>query len=178
MSAPIMGAVGIGSSLLGGLFGAAGAEQSAAASSKSYAYQAGLAALNARIAEQNSNYAIETGELQAAKYGLGAKAQAGQVRAGLAASGLDVNTGSAKEVQTSQHTVSMMDMDTIRRNAAKTAYDYRVEGMKDTLQMGMYDQAAQNAKAAGGINALSSLIGAAGSVASKWSQAKQSGMFG
>ena len=61
------------------------------------------------------------------KAGIAGAAQAGQIKAAQGASGVDVNSGSAKEVQTSQHLVSQMDLNTIREKAAKTAYDFSVQ---------------------------------------------------
>ena len=58
------------------------------------------------IAKQNQKYALDIGEQQAEKAGIAGAAQAGRIKAAQGASGVDVNSGSAKEVQTSQHLVS------------------------------------------------------------------------
>jgi hypothetical protein len=140
-------------------------------------YQAGVAALNSQISQQNANYASQSGELQAAKYGVGARATEGHIVAGEAASGLDVKSGSAKSVQESQHTVSTMDMDTIRMNATKTAYDYEVQANQFKSQAAMDVAGSQNIQKATQLNVASSLVGGAGSVAQKWLQGNQMGLF-
>jgi len=178
MSAPFMGALGIGSSIFGSLLGAAGAERGGAAQAGMYNYQAGIAALNAQIARQNAEYVAGQGEISAGKYGLGARQQMGHIVAGQSASGLDVRSGSAREVQESQHLVSMMDMGQIRENAAKAAYDYKVQATQFTTQAALDTMAAGQAKQAGTIGAVSSLVGGAGAVASKWYQQQSIGMFG
>ena len=130
----LMAGAGIGTSVLGSLFGASGASASGAASSQMSQYQAGVALLNAKIAKQNADYAIMEGEQSAMKYGLGARQRKGEIVAAQSASGLDVTSGSARDVQISQDTVTRIDMDQIRRNAAKAAYDYSIEAVKYTAE--------------------------------------------
>jgi len=161
------GALGIFSSLMGG-----------GAKADAYKYQSSMAWQNAAIAKQNQKYALDIGEQQAEKQGIAGAAQAGQVKAGQAASGVDVNTGSAKEVQTSQHLVSQMDLNTIREKAAKTAYDFSVQATNYENQAKGYSKAASNAKTEGVLGAVSSFIGTVGSVSSKWLRGNQLGMWG
>jgi hypothetical protein len=161
------GALGIFSSLMGG-----------GAKADAYKYQSSMAWQNAAIAKQNQKYALDIGEQQAEKQGIAGAAQAGQIKVGQAASGVDVNTGSAKEVQTSQHLVSQMDLNTIREKAAKTAYDFSVQATNYENQAKGYSKAASNAKTEGVLGAVSSFIGTVGSVSSKWLQGNQLGMWG
>lgn len=179
MADPVtMGAVSIGSSILGGVFGASGAKQQASASAGQYGYQAALGLLNSQINKQNAQYARDQGERRALQYGLGARQRQGEIVAAQSASGLDVRSGSQKEVQESQHTVSLMDMDQIRTDAAKTAYNFEIEAFKDILGAKMKAKAGMDAESAGNVGVLSSIIGAAGSVADKWYRGRSSGMWG
>jgi hypothetical protein len=173
----ISAGLGLGSSVLGGIMGSSSAKASAESQKKMGMYQAGVAMLNAKIAQQNADYASVEGEQSTMRYGMGARQQAGQIVAAQSASGLDVRSGSNKDVQDSQHLVSNMDMDQIRRNAAKTAYDYKVEAGKYTADALAAFSGAQDATKAGKINAATSLIGGASSVASKWLQGSQLGLF-
>ena len=161
------GAAGIFSSLFGG-----------SAKSDAYKYQSSMAWQNAAIAKQNQKYALDIGEQQAEKAGIAGAAQAGQIKAAQGASGVDVNSGSAKQVQDSQHLVSQMDLNTIREKAAKTAYDFSVQATNYENQARGYDKAASNAKTEGILGAVSSFIGTVGSVSSKWLQGQQLGMWG
>lgn len=169
--------IGGGSSILSGILGAQGAGQAGAAAKGQALYQAGVAIKNAQIAEQNSEYALNAGEQNAMRAGMKGAQQAGAIKAAQSASNLDVNSGSAKAVQDSQKLVTQMDMNTIRSNAAKTAYDYRVQAGSLRDQAGLYLTAGANAEAASKTNAEASIIGAAGSVAGKWMQASQLGLF-
>lgn len=161
-----------------GIFGAISSLAGGNAKAESYKYQSSMAMYNAAIAKQNQKYALDIGEQQAEKAGIAGAAQAGQIKAAQGASGVDVNFGSAKEVQTSQHLVSQMDLNTIRERAAKTAYDFSVQAVNYENQAKGYNKAASNARTEGILGAVSSFIGAAGSVSSKWMQGNQLGMWG
>jgi hypothetical protein len=143
-----------------------------------YNYQAAVARINAQIDQQNADYAIGVGESQAKISGEKGAQTLGFIRSSQGASGLDVNSGSAKQVYNSQSGVLAEDQNTIRQNAAKTAYDYKTKAGFDTAQAGMYDAASKNATTAGWINAGSSLISTAGSVSSKWMQGNTAGLWG
>lgn len=172
----IMAGIGMGSSILGGIFGAKGASESAASANMMGMFQAGIAQLNARIARQNADYASVQGEQSAAQYGMSAAQRKGAIIVGQSGSGLDVNSGSARAVQQSQDVVSTMDMNQIRANAAKAAFDYRVQANQYDMQAVGDMMGAQNALQAGRINAASSIISAASSVADKWYQGRNVGL--
>lgn len=175
--AQALGIIGMGATLAGGVTAAQGAQQSAAATQQSYNYQAGVAQINSQIDLQNADYARDQGEIQARQYGMKASQQAGAIKTAQAASGLDVNSGSATDVQKSQRLITGMDLTQIRANSAKVAYDYDVKSTMDVNQSTLDIMAGKNAIIAGDIQAKSSILGAVGSVASKWSSGMQSGMF-
>jgi hypothetical protein len=177
MTAPLAGLIGIGSTVLGGLTSASGAEKMGKAQLQQNIYQYGTAVLNSQIAKQNADWAINQGEVQARDYGMAGAQRIANITTAQAASGIDVNSGSAKDVQVGQKQVINMDTDEIRSNAAKTAYNFDVQSMQFDRQGQLYLMAGSNAVQAAGINAESSIIGTAGSVASKWSQGSQSGLF-
>ena len=173
----MIGAVGIGASAAGGIFQAVGASKQGQAQQQMYDYQASVATLRANIDKQNAEYASQQGEQQAQQYGMQAAQRQGQIVAAQGASGLNVNAGSNRQVQTSQATVTALDLDTIRSNAAKTAYNFNTQAVYDQAQAGIDVMAGQNAAQAGQINAGTSLLSAAGSVSSQWMRASQLGMF-
>jgi hypothetical protein len=169
-------------------------------------YQAGVAKVNADIAAQNASYARDVGEVSAEQAGMKAKADIGSMTAHQAASGIDIESGSSQNVRTSMVEIGQYSEAMIRANAAKQAYGYEVEEMQDKSQADLYTytagidrtQAANTMAAAGlaeqaipleqqayglagqagDIGAMASLVGGAGSVASKWSSASKLGMFG
>ena len=179
MADPVtLGTIGLASSGASGALGIFGSLFGGSAKADAYKYQSSMAMYNAAIAKQNEKYSLDVGEQQAEKQGIAGAAQAGQIKAAQGASGIDVNYGSAKQVQDSQHLVSQMDLNTIRERAAKTAYDFSVQAVNYENQAKGYNKAASNARTEGVLGAVSSFIGSAGSVASKWMQGQQLGLWG
>ena len=176
MAAPL-GLVGLGSTIFGGILQAQGASAAGAAQEQQNYYQAGVAELNSQIAKQNRDFAFNQGEQQAQKFGLAAGERAGQIVASQASAGMDVNTGSNRSVQQSQHYVDLQDLTQIRSNAAKVAYDYDVQSVNFDKQAGLYKLAGTDAAKAGQTKAEASIVGTVGSVASKWTQGSQVGLF-
>lgn len=177
MADPVtLAAVSIGSTLLGGAVSGAGAAASAGASAGAFNFKAGIADLNATIAKQNAAWALNSGEIKAANYGMKAGQEIAQTKVVQAASGLDVNTGSAAAVRDTQTDVAKYDQNLIRADAAHKAYGYEVESAKDTAEAGLDRASAANAQAAGRLGILSSVIGTVSSVAGKWSQANTLGI--
>ena len=171
------GAVGLGASLAGGLLGAVGAQKEGAAQQQMYNYKAQVAKINADIDRQNAAWARDKGEKEAEQYGIKAGQRFGQIRVAQGASNLDVNTGSAADVQRSQRKITQMDMGQIRSNAAKVAYDYTTKATMDENQVGLDVMAGQYAQQAGEIKAASSILGTVSTVSSKWQQGKSSGLW-
>jgi hypothetical protein len=167
-------------------------------------YQAAVADMNEEIAKGNSAYAKDVGEVEAEQAGLKAHAELGEMVASQGASGLNVNVGSAVKVRESMIEVGDWTQKIVRASAAKKAYGYDVEAMQYGAQADIYRytatqneaQATESLKGAAfarkglglqqqamglvdkaeGINIMGSLVGAAGSVADKWSSATSSGL--
>lgn len=173
-----LGGVGLGATVAGSAISAVGAYQGGQDQSRMYGYQANVAQINSTISLQNADYARMQGEQQAVIEGRRGAQTFGAIRANQGASNLDVNSGSAKDVQASQRSTTALDLNQIRSNAAKTAYDYDVKSTEDINQAGLYDAAATNAKRAGLLGAVSSIVGGAGSVSSKWLSGQQQGLWG
>lgn len=174
----LFGDIGMGTTFLGGITSAIGAFVGGEAQQQMYNYQAGIAKLNAQIAQQNATYATQVGEIQATQAGLQGGQRLGQIKAAQGASGLDVNSGSAKQVQSSQQLITASDTAAIRSNAARTAYNYANQAVGFTAQANLDTVAGQNARLSGLIGAGSSLLGAASSVSSQWLRGQQLGLWG
>ena len=173
-----IGAAGIGATIGGGISSVFGDLLGGTAQKQYYDYQAGVAQMNAQIMQQNAEYAINVGEIQAQQQGLAAGQQMGKIVAGQAASGLDVNSGSNKQVQQSQIGIERTSATAIRSTAAKTAYNYGVEGAAFSAQAGADIAAGKNAMTAGMIGAESSILGSATSVSGEWLKGQQIGLWG
>lgn len=179
MADPItMSAISIGSSIGGGVLSAKGALDEGQAAKSLYGYQSQVARLNAQIDRQNAEWELTKGGVEATQYGMKAGQQSAAIRTRQAASGLDINTGTARQVQDSQTHIAQLDQATIRSNAAKTAYGYTVRATMDENQAKIYDVAGANAEKAAKTKAAASILGTVTSVSSKWSQGSQAGIFG
>jgi hypothetical protein len=173
-----IGYMGMGETILGGITSIFGDIAQGRAEKNAYDYQAGVARMNAQIAEQNANYATQVGEIQAGAYGYKAAQTLGSIKAVQGSHGLDVRSGSMKQVQESQQLISATDMAAIRSNAAKNAFDYRQQAQGDVAQAEVDTMAGRNAQSAAGVKAASSFIGAASSVDSQWLAGQKSGLWG
>jgi hypothetical protein len=136
-----------------------------------YNYQAGVAQTNAAIAKQDANYSLASGEVESQQSGMRTREQVGATRAGFGAG--NVAGGSVNRVVQSETEIGQQNQGIIRANAAKRAYGFEVGAAGDVAQAGADTFAAGTSKTAGEIGAVSSIIGGAGSVASKWSQMGQ-----
>lgn len=131
-------------------------------------YQAQVARNNATIAGQNAEYATQAGAVKTEQAGLKARAQLGQVRTSLAANGLDVNSGSAADVQTSQREIGALDQETVAHNAALETYGYKTQVAGYTDQSKLLNREAAFAPIEGAFKGLGSLISAAPGIADKF----------
>ena len=169
--------VGMGASALGGVTGAIGSLFQGQAQANMYNYQAGVAQVNAQIAKQDATYATQGGEVEAQQSGMRTRAEVGATRAGFGAGNLAISSGSPSKVIASETEIGQQNEALIRANAAKRAYGFEVGAAGDIAQAGAYRAAAKTSLAAGDIGAVSSIIGGAGQVSSKWLQAQQAGIF-
>jgi hypothetical protein len=173
-----IGGIGMAANAAGSIFGAIGASQQGAANQAMYNYKAGIALMQQKADEQNANWAEQAGDINSMEKGL----QTGQLIAATktqqAASGFDVNTGTATRVRSSQEDASEFDQNLIKWDSSKTAYGFRVKAAMDEAESRLDTMSAGYAKQAGDINATTSILGGVSGVASKWTQSKGLGMFG
>jgi hypothetical protein len=165
-------------SAVGGIFSMFGAAQSGAGQEAMYNYQAGVAKINAQIAQQNADYATAAGEVSAQTSGMGTRAQIGTEKTQQSASGLDVNSGSAVDVRASTAELGQHDEATIRANAARTAYGYQTQKTGFLASAAMDSMAASNTHTATDFAIGSSLLGGATSVSDKWMKFSNAGLIG
>lgn len=159
---------GMAASAGGGVLSAIGIGQESSAKASMYQYQSALAGVNEQFAKENADYARAAGEVEAQKSGMKEAFQVGTMRAGQASRGIDIDRGSAVDTVSSQQEVGSFDQALIRSDAARKAYGFEVEAVKSTLEGKMYSSAASQTEEAGKWKMAGSLIGTAGSVASKW----------
>lgn len=173
-----MAAVSIGTSLIGGITQAYAGREAGRSQAAMYNYQAGVASVNADINRQNAEWAVRAGEVGAQKKGFENRYRIGQIKTAQAASGFDVGGKSAVATRESQREIGLYDQAVIRSNAARTAFGYETEAKQSEAQSNIYRMSATNARRAGTLAGLQSILGTASSVSSRWSQASQAGIFG
>jgi hypothetical protein len=88
----------------------------------------------------------------------------GRTKAAQAASGIDVNSGSAVSVQASERMLGMLDALTIRSNAARAAYGYQAEAGNEIARSKMLRQRGKMARISGLMDASGTILEGASSV--------------
>ena len=164
----VAGLFSIGTTLEAGQVQAAGAEYTAQAQEQMYNYQSQVATINAQIAKQNASYDIMAGEVQAQASGMATAQEVGETKAQQGAGNLDVNTGSAVAVRSSEEAVGAENQALIRANAAKAAYGEDVSAFQYTAQSTLDTAAGQEALGAGQYQAQASILGSVASASSKF----------
>jgi hypothetical protein len=157
----LFGIVGAGTSAIGTI-------EQGEATSNAAAYSAQVAANNAVIAQQNATYAEAAGQQQAAATSLKDAAASGKVKAAQAASGIDVNTGSAVNVQASERETNVLNTETVLNNAELQAYGYRAAATGYEATAGLEKEEAEQAPIGAALSATSNLLSNASSIGLKW----------
>ena len=153
----------LAASAIGAGVGAIGAMSSASAASDAAKYNAEVAQQNQQIATQNATLAGQAGEQEAAQSEQKTRAEVGAIKASQAAGNIDVNSGSAVDVQSSAASLGELNAITIRGNAAKEAYGYETQSTGFANQATLDTSQASSDMTAGEIAAPATLLGGAGS---------------
>lgn len=177
MADPVtLGTIGAVGSGIGGIVGGVGAKFSGEAQASADRYKAGVALLNKQINLQNANWAIESGDIKGEETGLKAGQEIAQTKTAQSASGFDVTGGTNEAVRDTQTKVAQFDQNVIQWDSAKTAWGFESKAATDEAESKLDLAAADTASTAGTISEISSFLGGASSVASKWYQGKATGI--
>lgn len=112
---------------------------------------------NASFAERQAQDAEQRGEIDAGRMRRKTEQVIGAQRTSLAAQGVDVNRGSALDVQADAAYLGELDALTIKNNAAKEAWGFRVQAAD-------YKNRGKIAKREGEFGAFTTVLGSAGSM--------------
>ena len=99
-------------------------------------YAAGVASNNAKIAEQNKVYAEQAGQVEAMETGIKGAQKEARLKTGIAANGIDVNTGSSVDVMASQKAADVLDVSRVLHEADLSAYGYQTQKQNYQAQAG------------------------------------------
>lgn len=141
-------------------------------------YNAYIQKQNAAIATQNQNIASQSGEAQAGISEQKTRATSGAIQANQAASGVDVNSGSAVDARQSTAELGELDALTIRSNATREAYGYETQVVSDKANANLDEFEAKNDETAGYIQAAGTVLGSLDSAASNFAKFQMAGGFG
>jgi hypothetical protein len=174
--APAFAGASILSNLADGFMGAEGTRQAGQASSLASYYQAQVAKNEAALNEMQAQRELAAGSVESQAVGLKSAANLGSIKAGQAAAGIDVNTGSAVDVQSSARMVDKLAQEQTMNNAFERAWGYRIKSQNDEAEAQLdvmagnnEVQAADTAATAQEIGALGTgLMGTAQALGAKW----------
>jgi hypothetical protein len=141
-------------------------------------YGATVARNNEIIANQNADYAIASGLQKSETTSRKSAAVGGRIKAAQAANNVDVNSGSAVEVQAGQREAGELDAETVLNNAELTAYGYRSQGKNYEAEAKLKDASADQARIGGDFAAAGGLLGSASSLGTKWTSLGTTGSPG
>ena len=133
-----------------------------------YRYQAEIDENNRKVALWKAADAKARGAKDEAAHRVKVAALKGRQRSALAASGVELGSGSALDILGDTAALGELDALTIRSNAERESYEQNVVASNLKANAGMKRMGADNAIIAGKIGAQTSLLSGAGSVASKW----------
>lgn len=147
---------------------AAGTAISSIQQSKQADYQSKVAENNNVIAQQMAQDALNRGQAKEQEQRRKTAALISNQRTAFAANGVDINSGSAVDVQADTAGLGELDALNIRNNAQREAYGFQSQGMNYSAQSDLYKYSADTTMANMPLNTATSALGGASSVASKW----------
>lgn len=106
--------------------------------------QQSIANYNANVAEQQALDAQRRGIMEAGERRAQTRQQIGRQRTALAASGVDVSSGSALDIFADTAAYGELDAQTIQSNAMREAYGYRTQSSNQRFQGSVANQAGRN----------------------------------
>lgn len=161
-------ALTLGSTLLG----AAGSIQQGQAAAKAAKYNAQVAEMNATISERRAKDAIQRGATEEQKKRQQVQQVLGQQQAAMAANGVDLTFGSPLDTIVDTAVLGELDALTIRTNAYREEYDYRVQAANQRAGGQLELMKGRAAKTAGYLDGFGTILGGAGKAYSGYSKSR------
>lgn len=152
-------------------------EKSAASQQQTANYNAQVAKNNAALASQNSLTATEQGDAAVQRQYTISSQQQSATRAAMAANGIQLDSGSALQVQGDLARTGQRNVQAVQYNADANSVSYLNQAFQDESQSGLDIASGQQDAQAGNLGAASDFINGASGVSSKWSSYQQQGVF-
>jgi len=161
---------------LSGAVGVYGAVKSGQAQNAQARYQSAVERNNAKIAGWQAEDATKRGQIEEQRQRLATARLRGAQRAGMAANGIEIDSGSPLDVLMDTASLGELDALTIRSNAEREAYGFRSQGGNLMAQAGLTRMAGRNAQTAGYIGAGSTLLSSAATAGDRAATYKRYGI--
>lgn len=148
----------IGSTLLAG----AGQLQQGAATAEANRYNAQIGEMNATLSDRRAKDALQRGAVEEQRKRQEVAQIQGRQRAGMAANGVDLTFGSPLDTIVDTAVLGELDALTIRSNAYRESYDYKVDAVNKRAGATLNRQQADSAETGSYLNAAGTVLGGAG----------------
>lgn len=173
-----LGTVGAATSVVGALSGGRSQASNSYFQAQVAQNQAQVMENNAITAEQNADYAGKVGLENSSRESMKGAARLAKIKTGFAANGVDLNSGSAVDVQQSQREINKLDATSVLSDTELKAYGYRQDAVNARYSAANLRAGAVQT-AAGGSDALTgSYLKAGGTLLSSLSSLPTKFSFG
>jgi hypothetical protein len=159
-----------------GAVGAYGAIAQGKAQKSQARYQSAVERNNATIAGWQATDAQQRGQIEEQRQRLATARLRGAQRAGMAANGIEIDSGSPLDVLMDTAQLGELDALTIRSNAEREAYGFRSQSGNLMAQAGLTQMAGRSAQTAGYIGAGSTLLSTAATAGDRAATYKKYGI--
>ena len=119
---------------------------------------------NAGVSDLQAADALARGQDEETRFRASVRGMTGTQRAGFAGQNVEVGSGSAADVQADTAYLGELDARTIRSNAQREAWGYRVEGEDRRMAAAVARKGGQAAATAGKVAAANTVLGAGSSL--------------
>ena len=160
----------IASTAIGTVTAAAGAARQASAQRQQAEYQAQVAENNAITARRLADDSLRRGQIEEQRSRQQTRQLQSRQTAALAASGVDVASGSALDIISDTAAVGEIDALTIRDNASREAWERRVQAQEFTQQGALF---GAEAAASSSLAPVGTLLTGIGGIADRWWRYRQ-----
>lgn len=154
--------IGIALTLGATLLGAVGQVQAGQAQAAASEYNAKIGEMNAKLADRRARDALERGKVEEQQKRREISQLQGRQKAAMAANGVDLTFGSPLDTIVDTAVLGELDALTVRRNAAREAYDYEVEGVNRRAGARLDRMNAKSATTGSYLAAAGTVLGGAG----------------
>jgi hypothetical protein len=162
--------VAIAATVVSAAVSAYGAVQQGNAAKNAAEYQSAVNRNNQQVAEWQAGDAIRRGEEAERQHRLRVAGVIGKQKSSMAANGVDLSSGSPLDIIGDTALFAELDALTIRSNAEREAYGYRVQSSNFAANSRLNLMQGSQAQTAGMIGAGATLLGGMGQAAGSWAK--------